>query len=44
MKSRAMANVQAIAGEAAAAIVERLIGIAPSAAAVKTAVEDALEG
>ena len=44
MKSRAMANVQAIAGEAAAAIVERLIGIAPSAAVVKTAVEDALEG
>src|SRR5262249_13617588 len=42
-KSSAMANVQAIAGDAAAAIVERLIGTAPSAAAVKTAVEDALK-
>jgi F-type H+-transporting ATPase subunit b len=43
-KSAAMANVHAIAAEAAAAIVERLIGTAPAESAVKAAVEDALEG
>src|SRR5207249_10144608 len=42
-KSAAMSNVHAIASEAAAAIVERLIGAAPVASAVKTAVEDALK-
>jgi hypothetical protein len=39
-----MANVHAIAAEAAAAIVERLIGVAPADSVVKAAVEDALEG
>src|SRR6266498_2133815 len=43
-KSAAMANVHTIAAEAAAAIVERLIGTAPADAAVKHAVEDALKG
>jgi F-type H+-transporting ATPase subunit b len=43
-KSAAMANVHAIAAEAAAAIVERLIGAAPADAAVKAAVEAALKG
>ena len=43
-KSAAMANVHAIAVEAAAAIVERLIGAVPADSAVKAAVEDALEG
>jgi F-type H+-transporting ATPase subunit b len=43
-KSAAMANVQAIATEAAAAIVERLIGTAPADSQVKAAVEDALKG
>ena len=42
-KSAAMANVHAIAAEAAAAIVERLVGTAPSDSAVKTAVQDALK-
>jgi F-type H+-transporting ATPase subunit b len=43
-KSAAMANVHAIAAEAAAAIVERLIGTVPADSAVKAAVEDALKG
>ncbi len=43
-KSAAMANVHAIAAEAAAAIVERLIGAVPADSAIKAAVEDALEG
>jgi F-type H+-transporting ATPase subunit b len=43
-KSAAMANVHTIAAEAAAAIVERLIGAVPADSAVKTAVEDALKG
>ena len=43
-KSAAMANVHTIAAEAAAAIVERLIGAAPADAAVNAAVEDALKG
>jgi F-type H+-transporting ATPase subunit b len=43
-KSAAMTNVHAIAAEAAAAIVERLIGTAPAEAAVKAAVDDALKG
>src|SRR6266700_1252230 len=38
-KSAAMANVHTIAAEAAAAIVERLIGTAPADAAVKHAVK-----
>ena len=42
-KVAAMANVRGIAAEAAAAIVERLIGTAPPDAAVKAAVEDALK-
>jgi F-type H+-transporting ATPase subunit b len=43
-KSAAMANVRAIAAEAAAAIVERLTGAAPADSAVKAAVDDALGG
>jgi F-type H+-transporting ATPase subunit b len=43
-KSAAMANVHAIATDAAAAIVERLIGTAPANAAVKSAVDAALKG
>jgi len=43
-KAAAMANVHAIAAEAAAAIVERLIGTAPPDSAVKAAVDGALEG
>ena len=43
-KSAAMANVHTIAVEAAAAIVERLIGAVPTDSAIKTAVEDALKG
>jgi F-type H+-transporting ATPase subunit b len=42
-KSAAMANVHAIATDAAAAIVERLIGTAPANAAVKSAVDAALK-
>ncbi len=42
-KSAAMANVRGIAQEAAAAIVNRLIGITPSADAVARAVEDAIK-
>lgn len=43
-KSDAMANVRGIAVDAAAAIVERLIGTAPAAPAVAAAVDDALKG
>lgn len=42
-KAAAMANVQGIATEAAAAIVQRLIGAAPSASAVASAVNQALK-
>lgn len=42
-KSAAMANVRDVAGEAAAAIVERLVGVAPSPPAVAQAVERALK-
>jgi F-type H+-transporting ATPase subunit b len=42
-KSAAMANVRGIAAEAAAAIVERLIGSAPSEQAVSAAVADILK-
>ena len=38
-----MANVRGIAVDAAAAIVERLIGIAPPAPAVAAAVDEALK-
>lgn len=40
----AMGNVRSIAGEAAAAIVQRLTGAAPDAKAVETAVDQALKG
>jgi F-type H+-transporting ATPase subunit b len=40
----AMGNVRAIAGEAAAAIVQRLIGTAPEANAVSAAVDRVLKG
>jgi F-type H+-transporting ATPase subunit b len=42
-RDAAMANVRAIAAEAASAIVERLIGSAPADAAVRAAVDDALK-
>ena len=42
-KTAAMANVRGIAVDAAAAIVERLIGTAPPAPAVAAAVDDALK-
>jgi F-type H+-transporting ATPase subunit b len=42
-KTAAMANVRGIALDAAAAIVERLIGVAPPAPAVAAAVDDALK-
>ena len=42
-KTAAMANVRGIAVEAAAAIVERLIGTAPAGSAVEAAVADALK-
>jgi F-type H+-transporting ATPase subunit b len=42
-KSSAMTNVRGIAVDAAAAIVERLTGTAPSAPAVASAVDDALK-
>jgi len=42
-KQAAMANVRTIATDAAAAIVERLIGTAPSEPAVAAAVDDALK-
>ena len=42
-KPAAMANVRGIATEAAAAIVERLIGRAPAEASVATAVDDVLK-
>ena len=42
-KQSAMANVRTIAADAAAAIVERLIGAAPSQPAVAAAVDDALK-
>jgi F-type H+-transporting ATPase subunit b len=42
-KQAAMANVRGIAAEAAAAIVERLIGLAPAEPAVAAAVDDALK-
>jgi F-type H+-transporting ATPase subunit b len=42
-KSGAMANVRDIAMDAASAIVERLIGTAPAAPAVATAVDEALK-
>lgn len=42
-KQSAMANVRSIAADAAAAIVERLIGAAPSGPAVAAAVDDALK-
>jgi len=43
-KAAAMSNVRGIAVDAAAAIVERLIGTAPAAPAVAAAVDDALKG
>ncbi len=43
VKTAAMANVRGIAAEAAAAIVERLIGSAPAETAVAAAVDDALK-
>jgi F-type H+-transporting ATPase subunit b len=43
-KAKAMANVQAIASDAAATIVETLIGKAPSSEAVRAAVADATNG
>lgn len=43
-KSAAMMNVRGIAEEAAAAIVARLTGAAPSPAAVATAVDEAIKG
>src|SRR5947207_2832106 len=43
-KSAAMANVHAIAAEAATAIVERLVGAVPAGSAVEAAVKDALKG
>jgi F-type H+-transporting ATPase subunit b len=43
-KAAAMANVEGIAIETAAAIVERLIGTAPSVEAVQSAVADVLKG
>lgn len=42
-KTSAMANVQGIATDTASAIVERLVGTAPSGAAVQAAVADALK-
>ena len=42
-KTAAMANVQGIAVDTAAAIVERLIGTAPAGSAVQAAVADALK-
>ena len=42
-KATAMANVRGIAVDAAAAIVERLIGTAPAGAAVEAAVDTALK-
>lgn len=42
-KTAAMANVHGIAVEAAAAIVERLLGTTPAAGSVESAVEDALK-
>jgi len=42
-KTAAMANVHAIAADAAAAIVQQLIGAAPSGAAVESAITDALK-
>ena len=42
-RSAAMANVRGIAGEAAAAIVERLTGVAPASRDVGDAVADALK-
>jgi F-type H+-transporting ATPase subunit b len=42
-KTAAMTNVRGIAVEAAAAIVERLIGTAPASAAVEAAVDSALK-
>ena len=42
-KTAAMANVQGIAADTAIAIVERLIGTAPSGAAAQAAVADALK-
>jgi F-type H+-transporting ATPase subunit b len=42
-KTAAMSNVQGIAVETAAAIVQRLIGTAPAAGAVQAAVADALK-
>jgi F-type H+-transporting ATPase subunit b len=43
-KAKAMANVEAIATEAASAIVEKLIGKTPSSDAVRTAVAGATRG
>jgi F-type H+-transporting ATPase subunit b len=42
-KTAAMANVRGIAVDAASAIVERLVGAAPAAPAVATAVDEALK-
>jgi F-type H+-transporting ATPase subunit b len=42
-KTAAMANVHGIAADAAAAIVQRLIGTTPSGAAVESAIADALK-
>lgn len=44
MKAKAMGNVSGIASDAAAAIVERLTGIAPAKAAVTSAVNTVMEG
>jgi F-type H+-transporting ATPase subunit b len=43
-KQAAMANVRAIAAEAAGAIVDRLIGVTPPEKAVSAAVEEVLQG
>lgn len=43
-KAQAMSHVGEIAGEAASAIVERLLGAAPAASAVDAAVKSALDG
>jgi len=43
-KTAAMANVRGIAADATKAIVERLIGLAPTDAAIDAAITDALKG
>lgn len=44
MKAKAMGNVSGIASDAAAAIVERLTGVAPARAAVASAVNTVMKG